>query len=77
MSAGVFGALFAAVGALLVFGAVRRWAWLVDPPTWLWFCYTQSMFKAAFGSEGCRAVTINMGAIFVCVGLFMFVRAMF
>ena len=71
----LFGLLLIAAGALLVVGALRRWAWLVDPPTYLWFCYSQSLLKAVFGSEGCRLITVNMGVLFACAGLFLVVRS--
>ena len=70
----IFSLIFVAVGAFLIIGARKRWAWLVDPPSYLWFCYTQSLYKAIFGSEGCRVITLYMGAIFVCVGGFFFVQ---
>jgi Sec-independent protein secretion pathway component TatC len=56
---------FIACGTLLIFGAVRRWKWLVDPPTSLWFCYTQSAIKAIVGLEGCRAYTIFFGVLLI------------
>ena len=61
-------------GIFLVVGARRRWVWLVDPPSHLWFCYSQSLLKAIFGSEGCRIITLNTGIALVCAGLFLIVR---
>jgi len=70
-----FGLLFVAAGGVLFTGARKRWAWLVDPPTEFWFCYSQSLLKAVFGTEGCRAITQTMGVLFVVVGSFLLVRS--
>ena len=70
----VFGLFFVAAGAFLITGALRRWGWLIDPPSYLWFCYSQSLLKAVFGSEGCRLITLNLGAVFICAGIFLSVR---
>jgi len=62
------GLLMIGCGWLSLHGALRRWEWFVDPPTELWFCYSQSLLKLLFGSEGCRALTIAMGMMFLAVG---------
>ena len=72
-----FGLGFVGVGALLIVGAVRRWAWLVDPPTSLWFCYSQSLVKAIVGTEGCRSFTRMLGFVFVLAGIFLFGHSVF
>jgi hypothetical protein len=66
-----FGLIALAAGVLCVLGALRRWRWLVDPPTFLWFCYSQSLIKAIAGAEGCRIYTLVLGELFILVGLLM------
>jgi hypothetical protein len=63
--------LVAAAGVMLVVGAHRRWAWLVDPPTALWFCYSQSFLKAIGGTEFCRSATFAMGYLLIAAALFI------
>jgi len=64
---------FVGSGWILLRGALQRWEWLVDPPTEYWFFYSQSLLKLLFGSEGCRALTIAMGAMFMAVGALLVV----
>ena len=71
------GLLLIGSGWLLLRGAIRRWEWLVDPPTEFWFCYSQSLLKLIFGSEGCRALTIAMGAMFLAIGALILVVSFF
>lgn len=60
---------FSGFGLFVVFGAYRRWKWLVDPPTFLWFCYTQSFFKLIAGVEGCRVISVLLGIVLFGVGM--------
>jgi hypothetical protein len=62
----------ALIGILLIVGATRRWEWLVNPPTALWFCYSQSLLKAIGGAEFCRLATLAIGYAFIATSL-MFV----
>ncbi|MBA8889901.1 hypothetical protein FHW12_004148 [Dokdonella fugitiva] len=66
-----FSTIVAAAGVMLVAGAHRRWAWLVDPPTALWFCYSQSFLKAIGGTEFCRSATFAMGYLLFAAALFV------
>ena len=74
MSTWVFGLIVIAVGILCLVGALRRWRWLVDPPTFLWFCYSQSLVKAIAGTEGCRIFTLALGQAFIFAGLLVLLR---
>jgi hypothetical protein len=65
----LFALAIAAAGSLLVVGATRRWEWLVNPPTALWFCYSQSLLKAIGGAEFCRFATFAMGYSFIVFSL--------
>ena len=59
-----------------VLGALKRWRWLVDPPTFLWFCYSQSLLKLIAGTEGCRVITLLMGSLFSVCGAALLVGAL-
>ena len=61
------------LGAILVWGAYHRWGWLVDPPLWMAFFYTQALWKLIFGREGCRIITMLFGVIFFILPLFFLV----
>jgi hypothetical protein len=71
-----FSLFFTGVGLLLVLGALRRWRWLVDPPTFLFFCYSQSLFKLIAGTEGCRIITLLLGSLFSFLGGALVVSAL-
>ena len=58
-----------AVGMLMLFGAYKRWTWLVDPPREYRFVYSQSAIRALFGRRGAIIVTYVMGAVLVALGI--------
>ena len=70
----VIGLVLSATGATYALGAAQRWKWLVDPPVYLFFCYSQSMLKLVFGSEGCRLISIATGAVYAICGIFVCVQ---
>lgn len=60
----IVGAIFALlVGTVFVYGGVRRWKFLVDPPTELWFLYSQSLLRCIFQPREMRVVTILQGIV--------------
>ena len=67
----------AAVGLLAFYGAQRRWRWLVDPPIWMAFFYSQSLFKLVAGTDGCRVITSALGLLIAAVSLLFLVFALF
>lgn len=73
----LFALVAMAAGITLVVGATRRWEWLVDPPTSLWFCYSQSLLKAIGGAEFCRFATFAMGYLFIAASLLFLGAALF
>jgi hypothetical protein len=72
----LIGSVVLIAGVICVVGAIRRWEWLVDPPTWLWFCYSQSLVKAVAGTEACRSFTLVIGVVFIAVGVYLPARAL-
>ncbi len=59
---------FLTIGVVLVVGARKKWQFLVDPPEWLWFCYSQALFKKALGRKGLLLITYVVGAVGILVG---------
>lgn len=66
----IFGLFFSGCGFLLVYGAYKKWKFLVDPPTGLWPFYTQSLIKKIDGSEGARGYALFIGTLILCFGLY-------
>jgi hypothetical protein len=58
------------IGCVAVYGAWKKWAWLVDPPvTGLWWIYSQSLLKRLFGARFVRAFTFALGVTMMLVPL--------
>ena len=72
-----FGIIAVVAGVLCVVGALRRWRWLVDPPTFFWFCDSQSLVKAIAGKEGARVYTLVLGQLFIVFGVVLLLQALF
>ena len=47
----------------LLYGAKQRWKFLVDPPEWLWLCYSQAFLKKTFGARFVVVFTYALGAL--------------
>ena len=62
------------LGVLWVIGARKRWEWLVDPPTHLWFCYLPSLVKFVAGARVLRVWTSIVGVAFIAFGAWMLVN---
>lgn len=56
-------ALMLATGLLLIVGAYRQWAWLVNPPDHLWPFYSQALIKRVFGIKFLIIFTYLSGVI--------------
>lgn len=61
----VFGLLFITLGALLIYGTIKRWRMLVDPPEDLWLVYSHSFMKRLFGQRFLVLFNYVMGALFI------------
>jgi len=57
------------VGVLVVTGVLRRWGWLVDPPTSYWPVWGLSFVRIILGSRGLIAVLYVLGSSLVLIGL--------
>jgi hypothetical protein len=56
------------IGLVIIYGARRRWRWLVDPPEWLYLVYSQSFLKVLLGRQFVLYFTYFMGLLFALVG---------
>jgi hypothetical protein len=56
------------IGLVIIYGARRRWRWLVDPPEWLYLVYSQSFLKVLLGRQFVLYFTYFMGMLFALVG---------
>jgi hypothetical protein len=55
-----------AICLLLFFGlgSYRRLKWVIDPPKWLFFCYSQSFYRCFMTPEQVRTFTMWFCALF-------------
>ena len=60
---------------MLLVGADRRWRWLIDPPTYYWFIYSQSFVKLLVGRAGLIGFTYFLGLFFILGGVIAFILA--
>jgi hypothetical protein len=58
------------VGTVLIYGAHRRWRWLVDPPVEWWPFYSQALIKKLLGANGSLYFTYLLGFLFLVSGLY-------
>jgi len=63
------------VSAVLVGGAYRRWAWLVDPPSSWWPFYSQATIKKLFGTKATLLFTYFLGCTGMVFALLTIIRA--
>src|SRR6266404_5769053 len=49
----------------MIYGAYRKWSWLVDPPEYLWPVYSQAFLKKLFGRRFVISWTYLFGIVFV------------
>ena len=57
------------IGIMLIFGAYKRWSWLIDPPLdWAWF-YSQAWLKKTLGKKGLLIYTYLIGSILLGAGI--------
>ena len=62
------GAALALAGAVVLYGAGMRWAWLIDPPESDWPVYSQALLKKLLGRSGLRAATYVQGIALLAAG---------
>jgi len=55
------------LGSLLIVGARKKWTFLVNPPEWLWFCYSQSLIKKLSGSKGVILFSYIVGTLIILI----------
>ena len=60
--------LLVLIGLVIIYGARRRWRWLVDPPEWLYLVYSQSFLKVLLGRQFVLYFTYFMGFLFALFG---------
>ena len=56
------------IGFLLVFGAYRRWRWLVDPPLEWSLFYSQAQMRRLYGKTFTIYATYFIGCVFILGG---------
>lgn len=61
--------MFLSLGCLLVFGAHRRWNWLVDPPLEYWTVYSQAFLKKFFGPRFGIIFTHALGGLIIVLSV--------
>jgi hypothetical protein len=59
------------LGIASIWGAYRRWRWLVDPNVAGWPFYSQSFVKKFFGTNALLGFTYFLGASMVGFGLWV------
>lgn len=65
------------IGALMVYGAIAGWRFLIDPPEeWSPF-YSQSFIKRIFGKKFLYYETIVVGVLFIIASLYPWVAIIF
>jgi len=52
---------------LSIYGGKKGWKWLVDPPEYLAFVYSQAFVKMLFGTDVTRRYTIVTG--WICLAI--------
>lgn len=68
--------VFMFIGVTLVYGAYKKWAWLIDPPSNEWWSmfYSQVTIKKLIGTRGTTIFTYILGVIFISVGVMYFTQ---
>ena len=59
--------LLLGAGLVAIYGAYRRWSWLVDPPDYLWPVYPQAFLKHLYGRRLVIGWTYLLGIVVVTV----------
>lgn len=65
------------LGLLLIFGAWRKWSFLVSPTESLWPIYSQSLMKKFFGSRGAAIFCYLVGVLIVVVAGALAIKGLF
>src|SRR2546425_789974 len=65
-----------AIGLVLIYGARRKWRWLVDPPEWLYLLWSQSALKVLIGRRFLPGFTYFFGTVFTIGGLIGLVQVL-
>lgn len=70
--------VFMVLGIVLIYGAYKKWTWLVDPSIdgWWSMFYTQVVLKRMFGTKGVVLITYCLGIMFVGAGVMYFTRSL-
>ena len=51
------------IEGILIFGAIKRWQWIIDPPKTLFFIYPLSFLRLLFDPEEMVYAVIGQGVI--------------
>ncbi len=65
----ILAALSIVWGILEVWGGIKNWKWLVDPPDYLGAIYPNAFMNTLYGPEFTRKYTIASGIFFLIVGI--------
>ena len=65
----IFGGVFTFLGCILLFGAYKKWEFLVDPPEEYWKFYSQSFIKKIFGKQFLLIETYLLGLVILLLGI--------
>ena len=57
-------------GVVLIYGALKSWPMLVDPPENMAYYYSQALIKKLFGKKFLLIETYVLGILFILVGFF-------
>jgi len=56
-------------GTVLIYGALKNWPLLVDPPEKMAYYYSQALIKKLFGKKFLLIETYVLGILFILVGI--------
>jgi hypothetical protein len=62
--------IFLGCGISLIYGTIKKWPMLVDPPERMWIYYSHSLFKKIFGKEFLIYFNYLFGGIVVTIGIY-------
>lgn len=57
-------------GVSLIFGTIKKWPMLVDPPEKMWTYYSHSLLKKFFGKKFLIYYNYLLGCIFFSLGFY-------
>jgi hypothetical protein len=70
----IFGTLSCLIGILSIYGAYKKWKFLIDPPESLAGFYSQAWIKKLYGRKFLLWETYIMGVIFIAMGVVLILK---